>query len=223
MSTVSDHKANHVFSILEKAGRKNKMPRKLISAGTLLLLALALLSPPGHAAANGPSSQGVSTLDLLYVQVPLEGRPAAPSKLLIGTVYYHLTLGHVIDLYDKSTTDENGIFTIDVTGLPKGDYGLWVKNPMFLANATQVRLPDAVGETAVMEPLMAGDADNSNVVTAVDFNILKLTFGKSAGQPGYDARADFDGNSMIDIGDFQLLRNRFGAAGACEPGSARCS
>jgi dockerin type I repeat protein len=197
------------------------MSRKLMSAGALLMLTLALLSPPGHAAATGPSPQGLSD-SYLHVKVALEGRPVEPSKRLITKVIYHLTMGTEIHLKDTTATDENGIFKIDVTNLPKGDYYLWVKTPNYLANATQIRLPDALGKPVGMEPLMAGDADGNNAVGAIDFLILKRTFGKTSGQAGYDARADFDGNDVVNAGDFQLMRTNFGIAGVCEPGSALC-
>jgi hypothetical protein len=41
--------------------------------------------------------------------------------------------------------------------------------------------------------MRTGDCNNDNVVGAVDFTILKATFGKALGEPGYDDRADFTG------------------------------
>jgi hypothetical protein len=60
----------------------------------------------------------------------------------------------------------------------------------------------------------AGDCNNDNVVNAVDFTILKGTFGKSVGQPGYDDRADFNGDQVVNASDFSLQRANFGIAGA---------
>src|SRR5436305_346767 len=124
-----------ISSLFERrSGGKNEMSRKFLIAGALLALLQALVSPLGHAAARGPSSADLPTSGHLKVQVPLEGRPAPPSELLEGTVYYHLTRGDAIDLYDKTTTDENGIFVIDVRGQPEGQYSLWVKNLNNLAS-----------------------------------------------------------------------------------------
>jgi hypothetical protein len=36
--------------------------------------------------------------------------------------------------------------------------------------------------------MKAGDSNNTNVVNTTDFNIVKATFGRAFGQPGYDAR-----------------------------------
>jgi hypothetical protein len=70
--------------------------------------------------------------------------------------------------------------------------------------------------------MRAGDAasvgaTNFNVVNATDFTTLKATFGKSYGQPGYDARADFDNTDVVNATDFTLLKGNFGQAG-CGPG-----
>jgi len=43
--------------------------------------------------------------------------------------------------------------------------------------------------------------------------LLSASFGKSQGQPGFDARADLDGNGVVDIADFSLLSANMGRAG----------
>jgi len=62
--------------------------------------------------------------------------------------------------------------------------------------------------------MRAGDASNDNVVNTADFNILKTTFGKSQGDPGYDPRADFTNDNLINLNDFAPLKNNFGQGGA---------
>lgn len=46
--------------------------------------------------------------------------------------------------------------------------------------------------------------------TATDFNLLKVAYGRNAGEPGYDPRADFDNNNSVNPRDFILLKIRFG-------------
>ena len=46
---------------------------------------------------------------------------------------------------------------------------------------------------------------------------LKASFGKSYGQLGYDARADFNNSDNVDALDFTLLKGNFGQSG-CGPG-----
>ena len=51
-------------------------------------------------------------------------------------------------------------------------------------------------------------------VDATDFAILKASFGKGFSDPGYDDRADFNGDQVVNAADFSLLRATFGTAGA---------
>jgi hypothetical protein len=62
--------------------------------------------------------------------------------------------------------------------------------------------------------MRAGDCNNDNVISILDFNILKGTFGKGAGDPGYDGRADFNGDNAVSVQDFNLQKNNFGQAGS---------
>lgn len=43
---------------------------------------------------------------------------------------------------------------------------------------------------------------------------MKGTFGKSVGDPGYDGRADFNGDGLVSSVDFTLLKVNFGTGGA---------
>lgn len=111
----------------------------------------------------------------------------------------------------SATTDTSGFFTVTVptTGL----YNWRVKHAQNLANAGSVSLLSGANSQE-MGLLLAGDADNNNVVNISDFSILKNSFGKSLGQGGYDARADFTGDDVVNITDFNLVRANFGISGA---------
>jgi hypothetical protein len=111
----------------------------------------------------------------------------------------------------SSTTDASGFFTVTAPG--PGVYNWRVKNPQTLARSGSVTLsPGANSQEMGLQP--EGDANNSNNVDAIDFSILKGSFGKSVGQIGYDARADFSGDDVVNASDFSLLRTNFGTAGA---------
>jgi hypothetical protein len=88
-----------------------------------------------------------------------------------------------------------------------------VKNPKYLATGgTYVQ---AAGTTQVEMGLQkAGDANNDNIVSVLDFNIQKVTFGKGSGDVGYDDRADFTGDLLVNVQDFNLLKGNFGQSGA---------
>ena len=62
--------------------------------------------------------------------------------------------------------------------------------------------------------MRSGDCDNDNIDNATDFVILRLTFGKAVGDPGYDERADFTNDNVVNLSDFNQLRANFGLGGA---------
>ena len=62
-----------------------------------------------------------------------------------------------------------------------------------------------------------GDVNNDDVVDLLDFSVLRTTFGRCAGDTGYDGRADLNGDGCIDLLDFSLLRTSFGQFGP-QPG-----
>ena len=67
----------------------------------------------------------------------------------------------------------------------------------------------------------AGLAGSAAPGSAQDFVVVKLAFGKSVGQPGYDGRADFTGDSTVSAQDFNLLSGNFGQGGAPPIGPAK--
>jgi hypothetical protein len=119
--------------------------------------------------------------------------------------------------YPMENTDASGNRVIPLNGLPPGEPYVWrVKGPNSLANSGQGTTPPAGQCTANLEAglMRAGDATNNNVVDASDFTVLRNTYGKGCGQPGYDARADFNNDCNVNASDFTLLRNNFGQGGA---------
>ena len=110
------------------------------------------------------------------------------------------------------TTDDSGYFDLI---LPSGTYDILVKNVHTLAN----RLDDVVipngGSTGIIDfgTLREGDANDDNRITSADFYILKPSYNKSLGEPGYDERADFNENDSVTSADFFLLIGHYNQAG----------
>lgn len=151
---------------------------------------------------------------LLVGHVNWQGRPAQPSTRQQLPITLTLKLGaNQID-YPTQTTNSSGFFTVSVAGLVSGTYGWRVKDPIYLANAGTVLLTGAATTYVEMGLMLAGDANNDNVVSTVDFNILRSAFGQVLGDPSYDSRADFNGDNVINLLDFGLLRTSFGVSGA---------
>ena len=109
-------------------------------------------------------------------------------------------------------TDASGFFTI-TTGLSDGSYDWRFKGRKWLATAGTLTLSGGATNQE-MGTQRAGDANNTNLVDAQDFAILKAAFGKQEGQFGYDERADFNNNGAVNSSDLTLLKSNFGQAGA---------
>jgi hypothetical protein len=98
------------------------------------------------------------------------------------------------------------------TGLPDGVYNYAIKGQLNLANSGNFALSGGSADVE-MGLMRAGDANNNNLVNSVDFSILRNTFGKQLGDPGYDNRADFNRDNVVGASDFSLLRGNFGQGG----------
>jgi hypothetical protein len=139
--------------------------------------------------------------------------------------------------YAVVNTDARGYFTVSLGSVPSGVYTWRVKGPKYLANASTISLlrapdaqslKDADSSNAVPSPsqptapnvnvemgmMLTGDANNDNIVNALDFVIVKSSYGKSAGLPGYDDRADFTGDGVVNVLDFNIVKANFGSMGA---------
>lgn len=169
-----------------------------------------------------PNTSGCGTLYNLLVatqstvlgHVIWEGRPAQLHLLQQLPITLTLRSGSTKLEYEGLSTDANGFFTPTVGPLASGTYDWRVKGPKFLANSGTLTITPgniAFGEMGAMK---AGDANDDNLVGVLDFNILKLTFGRGIGEPGYDDRADFTGDQVVRVTDFNLLKVNFGLGGA---------
>jgi hypothetical protein len=149
-----------------------------------------------------------------------QGRPAQPSpgqQVPITLTLRPATGGAAVE-YSALTTDASGVFTVNVSSLVSGNY-LWrTKGTKHLANSGPVTLTGVPLTAVEMGQMLVGDCNDDNVVSSPDFSILKGSFGKSIGQPGYDDRAEFTGDDVVNSTDFSLLRVNFGTGGAAPIG-----
>ncbi|MFL5732727.1 MAG: dockerin type I domain-containing protein [Chloroflexia bacterium] len=149
-----------------------------------------------------------------------EGRPSQPSPRQSSPVTMTLRLASGGPAYEwpgpgiTATTDNNGIFTVPLDSLALGTYNWRVKGPKFLSVSGLVTLTGSPSTSLEVGQLLVGDCNNDNVVTSLDFIILRNSFGKSPGQPGYDDRADLNGDLVVTILDFSLLKANFGISGS---------
>lgn len=153
-----------------------------------------------------PAPQGVITGHLTWEGI---AQPNANNVGLTGTL--SLCVGGSAQNYGI-TTNLSGAFTV-TTGLANGTYNYQLKGGRQLATNGALTLAGG-SASPEMGTQRAGDADNNNLVDAVDFNILKGSFGRAVGDPNYVAAADFNNDAVVDALDFNLLKGTFGQAGA---------
>jgi len=107
---------------------------------------------------------------------------------------------------------------VSIAALPDGAYNWRAKGPNgggasldagYLANSGGFNKTSVPQINVEMGQMRAGDANNDNLVSAVDFNILRLAFGGTT-----DLRADWNNDNIVSAVDFNLLRLNFGTSGA---------
>ncbi len=196
-----------------------------------------LIRATGNTQAGGCPSTRTPTptpVPALIGHVVWQGPPIQPDPRQQLPITLTLKLGNNETDYPVQTTDSNGYFAVSLFGLPTGTYNWRAKGPKYLANSGTVQInglkvegyklkavlprlstfnlqPSTLVEMGLMR---GGDASNDNAVSSPDFNIVKATFGKSQGDPGYDPRADFTNDNAVNLPDFNVLKINFGQGGA---------
>lgn len=62
---------------------------------------------------------------------------------------------------------------------------------------------------------LTGDVNADGSVTCADIAIVRASFGKSTGQPGFDARADINNDGVVNIRDLSYVSQRLPAGTRC--------
>jgi hypothetical protein len=65
-------------------------------------------------------------------------------------------------------------------------------------------------------PRAPGDADGDGIASCLDLAIVKASFGKRRGQPGFDPRADLNNDGVIDVRDLALVSQNLLAGTTCQ-------
>lgn len=167
---------------------------------------------------------------ILVGHIAWQGRPLQPNAFQQLPITLTLKSASSEINFTQRTTDSSGFFTVSVGGLANGAYTWRVKGPSatslyadtnlttgFLAVTGTVTLAGAPITQQEIGLMRTADCNNDNLITALDFNIFKPSFGRSSGDPAYDNRADFTGDHTITVLDFNLIKQNFGLSGAPPP------
>jgi hypothetical protein len=97
---------------------------------------------------------------------------------------------------------------------------LLLANPalMLSANFTprdSVDYNSATASVFVDVPPLPGDVNGDGVVNCADIAIVKASFGKKTGQPGFDPRADINHDGIVNIIDLAMAAHQLPAGTTC--------
>jgi len=106
--------------------------------------------------------------------------------------------------FNLTTTKSDGTATCQCTVAP-GTYDVTVVSEHTLINVKRNVVISTPSTAVDMGTLLEGNANDNIIINISDFGILAVSYMKMEGEPGYDARADFDRNGIINISDFGLL------------------
>ncbi len=154
----------------------------------------------------------------MTLQIELQGRDL-PTPNYSGD--------YTIELYDPNnssaplfsfteTAGADGVITL--TDLLPGTYNVLVDRAQYLSRVIPMAaLLDGANTlnftVANDKELRAGDANEDNAVSSLDFSTLVVTFNKALGDEGYNGQADFNGDGLVSTLDFSLLVSNFNVGG----------
>jgi fibronectin type 3 domain-containing protein len=113
------------------------------------------------------------------------------------------------------TTGTDGSYILK--DIPPKAYDIAVQGQKWLREKKTNVVVQAGSITRLDFFLPGGDANYSNSVDSEDLNILKVSYGKSQGQSGYDERADFDNSGSVNVLDLNILRGNYSKKGNTFP------
>ncbi len=163
-----------------------------------------------------PGTHGDATVEIIPgaladISVVLQGgsRPDEGWEIPITIKFFSPGADVMTDspLYEFSltTTKSDGIATCQCTGVMPDTYDITAVSEHTLINVKRNVVISTPSTAVDMGTLLEGNANDDIIINISDFGILAVSYMKMEGEPGYDARADFDRNGIINISDFGLL------------------
>jgi len=111
----------------------------------------------------------------------------------------------------EEITDQYGRFVADVPTVLNGTYDIVVRVRGFLwREYDRIAVGANVAAGVDFGTLEPGDIDYDGDIDAHDVQLFVAAFGSRSGESGYNAYADADGDGVITLLDFSLLRSSYG-------------
>lgn len=148
----------------------------------------------------------------LQGSIQLEGRSDYSTTATVSL--YEVGTNQLVAEYPDVSTNITGAFTI--SDLAEGTYDVYVKATSHLATKQTVTM--AAGNNQVdFGEQAAGDTNQDNEISLLDFSLLAGSYNLSLGDEGYVEGADFTGDGVVNIFDFSLLAINYLESGATPP------
>ena len=98
------------------------------------------------------------------------------------------------------------------------DSALAIKANSKLPGSLQVipELPASGGVVHCMASHISGDVNGDGVVNCVDLDVVKASFGKKLGQPGFNPNADVNGDGVVNVLDLSIVARQVPAGTVCD-------
>ena len=103
----------------------------------------------------------------------------------------------------------NSTAVVQCPGVSPASYDISAVSSHTLVNVKRNVTIGIASTTISLGTLLEGNANNDVRINIADFSFLSGAYGKSSGEPGYNAGADFDGSGIVDINDFSLLAGNY--------------
>jgi len=161
-------------------------------------------------------AQWTASTALVNISVILQGggRPDAgwevPLTIKFFTPGTDVLIGTPLYTFNLTTTKNGSTAVAQANGITPGTYDISAVTPTCLINKKAGAVITAPLTAIDLGTLLEGNADDSNIVNITDFGILAASYGKSTGDSGYYANADFDCSGIVNITDFGLLAANYG-------------
>ena len=164
---------------------------------------------------NVPNPQGFSTPETPFVNIDLSPHPVGmfppPGVTLTIPLKQTLPPGTVLTLLRINPGSATLVPATHVNGgLVTGTVTVDGLNATFTgiaALSTVVAMRQAAS--------VAGDVNGDGVVNCADIAIIKTSYGKRTGDPGFELRADVTGDGIVNLNDLSYVTRRLPAGLRC--------
>jgi hypothetical protein len=118
------------------------------------------------------------------------------------------------------STDGGSTWPIVLANSTPNDGAQSVRLPNVATTRARVRI-EAVGNVffdvsnADFTIRLTGDLDGNGAVDCTDVSIVRAALGQRTGQPGFDARADINGDGIVDVRDLAFVSQRLTTGTSC--------